>query len=222
VLIAAVARSQNSSPKPTAAQQTPKDLLDARTPHLGSTTPAQFHAKGIFLEGSFTPAKSGRKLSRSPIFEAATLVCTAARVTSAATRCKWPGMPLARSSRRHVPEDVDYVRSLGAHRVIDLRSTPFESAAKELDVVVDTVGGETLGRSFGVLKSGGVLVSSVSVPDQDMAARHRVRGPFFLAKVTAEGLTRIARLIREPKLERVERIDGGIPWHVGLILDHGL
>jgi len=64
--------------------------------------------------------------------------------------------------------------------------------------------------------------SSKAASHPPSRAGHRVRGPFFLVKVTAEGLSRIARLIREPKLERVERIGGGIPWHVGLILDHGL
>jgi NADPH:quinone reductase-like Zn-dependent oxidoreductase len=99
-----------------------------------------------------------------------------------------------------LPEDVDYVHSLGAHHVIDVRSTPFESEAKELDVVIDTVGGDTLVRSFAVLKPGGVLVSSVSVPDQELATRHQVRGVFFLVKVTTEGLTRIAGMIDEGRL----------------------
>jgi NADPH:quinone reductase-like Zn-dependent oxidoreductase len=99
-----------------------------------------------------------------------------------------------------LPEDVDYVRSLGAHQVIDVKSMPFESAAKELDVVIDTVGGETLVRSFAVLKPGGVLVSSVSVPDQELAARHQVRAVFFLVKVTTEGLTHIASMIDEGRL----------------------
>jgi NADPH:quinone reductase-like Zn-dependent oxidoreductase len=99
-----------------------------------------------------------------------------------------------------LPDDVDYVRSLGANHVIDVRSTPFESAAKDFDIVVDTVGGDTQVRLFAVLKPGGVLVSSVSVPDQELAARHQVRGVFFLVKVTTEGLTRIASMIDEGRL----------------------
>ena len=66
---------------------------------------------------------------------------------------------------------------------------------KDVDVVIDTVGGETLYRSFAVLKPCGVLVSSVSIPDRDKAARHNVRAVFFLVNVTSEGLTRIAELI---------------------------
>ncbi len=99
-----------------------------------------------------------------------------------------------------LPDDIDYVRSLGAHHVIDVRSRPFESVAKDVDVVVDTVGGETQSRSFAVLSRGGVLVSSVSLPDQEMAAHHDVRGVFFLVNVTSECLTRIASMIEEGRL----------------------
>lgn len=63
---------------------------------------------------------------------------------------------------------------------------------KDLDVVLDTVGSEMLDRSFEVLKPGGVLVSSVALPDQAKAAQHHVQGVFFLVAVTSKGLTRIA------------------------------
>jgi len=92
-------------------------------------------------------------------------------------------------------EDVDYVRALGADRVIDVRSTQFDSVVADVDVVLDTVGGETLARSFTVLKRGGVLVSSVAVPDQDKAMRLGIRGLFFLVNVTSEGLAKIAGMI---------------------------
>ncbi len=91
--------------------------------------------------------------------------------------------------------DADYVRTLGAVQVLDVQTTRFEERVKDVDVVVDTIGGETLDRSFEVLKPGGVLVSSVAMPDQDKAARRRVRGVFFLVAVTSEGLTRIADLL---------------------------
>jgi NADPH:quinone reductase-like Zn-dependent oxidoreductase len=90
--------------------------------------------------------------------------------------------------------DVEYVRALGADRVIDVQTARFEERVKDVDVVLDTVGGETLDRSFEVLKPGGVLVSSVAMPDQDKAAQRRVLGVFFLVAVTSEGLTRIADL----------------------------
>ncbi len=91
--------------------------------------------------------------------------------------------------------DLDYVHALGAGQVIDVRTARFEERVKDVDVVIDTIGGEILDRSFEVLKRGGVLVSSVSMPDRDKAARHGVRGVFFLVNVTSESLTQIAELI---------------------------
>ena len=96
--------------------------------------------------------------------------------------------------------DVAYLHMLGADEVIDVQKARFEERVKDVDVVIDTVGGETLERSFEVLNPGGVLVSSVAMPDQDKAAQHRVRGVFFLVVVTNEELTAIANLIDSGQL----------------------
>ena len=91
--------------------------------------------------------------------------------------------------------DVDYVHTLRADGIIDVQTARFEDRVKGFDVVIDTVGGETLDRSFEVLKPGGVLVSSVAIPDQDTAAQRRVRAVFFLVAVTTAGLITIADLV---------------------------
>jgi NADPH:quinone reductase-like Zn-dependent oxidoreductase len=96
--------------------------------------------------------------------------------------------------------DADYVRSLRVDRVVEVPGARFEERVKEVDVVIDTIGGEALDRSFAVLKPGGVLVSSVAVPDQGEAARSRVRGVFFLVSVTSDGLSRIADLLDSGRL----------------------
>jgi len=96
--------------------------------------------------------------------------------------------------------DVEYVRTLGVDWVIDVQTAPLGERVKEVDVVLDTIGGETLDRSFEVLKPGGVLVSSVTMPDRDKAAQRRVRGVFFLVAVTSEGLTRLADLFDSGQL----------------------
>lgn len=90
--------------------------------------------------------------------------------------------------------DADFVRSLGAARVIDPRAERFEDEVKDVAVVLDTLGGETLARSFAVLAPGGVLVSAVAPPDPEEAARRGVRALFFLVGVTAAGLARLIRL----------------------------
>lgn len=92
-------------------------------------------------------------------------------------------------------KDVAYVETLGAHRVIDVQKTRFEEVLTDVDVVLDTIGGDTLDRSFAVLKRGGVLVSAVSEPDQQKAAQHGVRALFFLVEVSSRRLEDIAALI---------------------------
>jgi NADPH:quinone reductase-like Zn-dependent oxidoreductase len=96
--------------------------------------------------------------------------------------------------------DIDFVRGLGADIVVDYRAARFEDAGKDVDVVVDCVGGEAQTRSFAVLKRGGALVSAVSEPDQRLAAEHGVRAHFFLVAVNTADLTRIAGMFNEDVL----------------------
>jgi len=63
------------------------------------------------------------------------------------------------SARNH-----DYVRGLGADRVIDYHTEDFTKTASGCDVVFDTVGGEVQARSYDVLKPGGRLVWIAPAP----------------------------------------------------------
>ena len=92
-------------------------------------------------------------------------------------------------------EDLAFVRELGADTVIDYKNERFEEAARNVDAVLDLVGGETQKRSFEVLRRGGKLISAVSEPDRDLATRHGVDAHFFLVEVTTRALTEIAALI---------------------------
>ncbi len=97
-------------------------------------------------------------------------------------------------------KDVVYGRMLGADRVIDVQQSRFEEVLTNVDVVLDTIGGDTQDRSFAVLKPGGVLVSAVAAPDQQKAARHGVRALFFLVEVSSQRLEQIAALIEAGEL----------------------
>ena len=96
--------------------------------------------------------------------------------------------------------DIEMVRGLGAHQVIDYRAGPFEAVVNGADAVIDLVGGEVQARSFAVLKPGGILVSAVSTPDQQAAAKHGVRALFFLVNVATAHLAQIAAMIDADKL----------------------
>src|SRR5204863_8178508 len=91
-------------------------------------------------------------------------------------------------------ENADFVRTLGADHFIDYKATPFESVAKNMDVVLDLLGGETQKRSFAVLKSGGYLISTVQPPPKDEAAKRNVHAMMFGMKATVARLNKLAEL----------------------------
>ena len=97
-------------------------------------------------------------------------------------------------------EDVEYVRGLGADRVIDVRAARTIGDVSDIDMIIDTAGGEALASWFAAMKPGGIVVSSVAQPDELEAARRGVRGVFFLVSVTSEGLETISRLIDNGEL----------------------
>lgn len=70
--------------------------------------------------------------------------------------------------------NVELVRRLGADQVIDYRTEDFSAKLSGVDVVLDTVGGETQQRSFPVLRAGGVLISITTPPDEVLAKAHDV------------------------------------------------
>jgi NADPH:quinone reductase-like Zn-dependent oxidoreductase len=72
-------------------------------------------------------------------------------------------------------ENVELVRNLGADRVIDYRKEDFVTGLKDIDVVLDTIGGETQLRSYAVLRPHGTLVTITSPPDPQIAAQYGVR-----------------------------------------------
>ena len=96
------------------------------------------------------------------------------------------------------PKDVEMVRGLGAGSVLDHQRSGFEDDIPEVDVVIDTVGGEALERSLGKVKPGGVVVSVVST--EPLPKRPDVRVIFFYAEVTTERLNVLTKLFDEGKL----------------------
>lgn len=87
------------------------------------------------------------------------------------------------------------VRELGADEVIDHVRRRFEHGAHEVDLVLDTIGGEVQQRSWKVLKRGGMLVSLVDPPLQGEAAWYNVRGAFPRIQPSASQLSELAALV---------------------------
>jgi NADPH:quinone reductase-like Zn-dependent oxidoreductase len=114
-------------------------------------------------------------------------------------------MQLARQVGLHVvatagAADLDYVRGLGAQRVVDYQRERFEESLTGVDVVLDTVGGDTQQRSLRVLKPGGILVSVVSPVPEVMQERYGIRAAYFYVNVTTARLNKITELFDSGKL----------------------
>jgi NADPH:quinone reductase-like Zn-dependent oxidoreductase len=92
-------------------------------------------------------------------------------------------------------QDVSYLKSLGVEQVIDYERERFEEKARELDAVVDLVGGDTLARSYSIVKKGGVLVSTVQQVDESTAKQAGVNASYFLMKRSAQDLAELAKLV---------------------------
>jgi NADPH:quinone reductase-like Zn-dependent oxidoreductase len=97
--------------------------------------------------------------------------------------------------------NVAFVRALGADEVIDYRTRRFEEVVHGLDVVFDTVGGETLERSWGILRPGGRLVTIATSGEGSQDPR--VREAFFIVEANGAQLGEIARLIDGGQLRSV-------------------
>jgi NADPH:quinone reductase-like Zn-dependent oxidoreductase len=98
-------------------------------------------------------------------------------------------------------KNEQFVRDLGADEFVDYTRQPFESVVKDVDVVFDTIGDDTLERSFQTLKKGGFLVSSVQIPSEEKARELSVEAARVFCKPSAQQLAEINRLIDEDKLK---------------------
>jgi NADPH:quinone reductase-like Zn-dependent oxidoreductase len=92
-------------------------------------------------------------------------------------------------------EKADLVRGIGADRVIDYSSVKFQEELRGLDVVLDTVGGEVLESSWGVLRPGGSIVTIVGDVPEEKAAKSGVKGFSILVEPNREELVQIGRLV---------------------------
>ena len=92
-------------------------------------------------------------------------------------------------------DTAELVRGFGAGRVIDVRTEAFDDAGPAYDVVIDTVGGAVLERSFGVLRRGGRLITLSAPPPAGRADEYGVTATFFIVTPNREQLRRLAALV---------------------------
>ncbi|WP_371542705.1 NADP-dependent oxidoreductase [Streptomyces sp. NBC_00554] len=97
----------------------------------------------------------------------------------------------------------DFLREIGVDEAIDYRDTDFTEAVKDVDVVLDTIGGDNSVRSLHVLRPGGIVVSILPVGSDDFyeeAERLGVRAVRLLVDADRAGMQAIAELVDAGKL----------------------
>jgi NADPH:quinone reductase-like Zn-dependent oxidoreductase len=97
----------------------------------------------------------------------------------------------------------DLLKQLGADVAIDYTTTKFEDVAKDVDVVLDSVGKDTLARSYGVVKKGGFIATLVARLDQAELDKYGIRGASIAVRPNASELAEITKLIEAKKIKPV-------------------
>jgi NADPH:quinone reductase-like Zn-dependent oxidoreductase len=92
------------------------------------------------------------------------------------------------------------LKQLGADVPVDYTKQKFEEVAKDVDVVLDTVGGDTLARSYAVVKKGGFVATLVDRLDKSQLEQHGIRGESIGVKPDAQELAQLAELIDAKKI----------------------
>jgi NADPH:quinone reductase-like Zn-dependent oxidoreductase len=98
-------------------------------------------------------------------------------------------------------ENVEFARSLGADVVIDYKKQRFEDHASDLDMVFDLIDGETRERSWGLLKRGGTLVTTLTDPSQEKAKQFGVRALRYTVEADGSELSEIVGLVAAGKVK---------------------
>jgi len=111
---------------------------------------------------------------------------------------KWRGAKVIGTASVNLP----FLEELGVDEAIDYSTTPFEDVVRDVDVVLDLLGGETQQRSWKVLKPGGILLSTVQPPSQEIAQAHGVRQRMIgTAPPVRKVLTEAAKMVSEGQLK---------------------
>jgi NADPH:quinone reductase-like Zn-dependent oxidoreductase len=97
----------------------------------------------------------------------------------------------------------DVLKQLGADVAVDYTKTKFEDVAKDVEAVLDPVGKDTLARSYGVVKKGGIVMSLVARPDPAELQKHGIRGAGISVHADAGDLTEIAQLVDAGKIKPI-------------------
>jgi NADPH:quinone reductase-like Zn-dependent oxidoreductase len=111
---------------------------------------------------------------------------------------KWRGAKVIGTASVNLP----FLEELGVDQAIDYTQTAFEDVVHDVDVVLDLLGGETQQRSWKTLKPGGILLSTVQPPSQEIAQSHGVHQRMIgTAPPIRKVLTEAAKMVESGQLK---------------------
>ncbi|HET8686366.1 MAG TPA: NADP-dependent oxidoreductase [Methanosarcina sp.] len=120
--------------------------------------------------------------------------------TFAVQFAKWKGAYVIGTASS---KNAEFLKSIGSDEVIDYRNQQFEEIVSNLDVVLDTIGGDTFERSWEVLKPGGFLVSTVASIPEGAPQKYGVRAKTLMTQADGRELAQIAAIIDEQKIKPI-------------------
>jgi NADPH:quinone reductase-like Zn-dependent oxidoreductase len=120
--------------------------------------------------------------------------------TFAVQFAKWKGAHVIGTASE---KNAEFLKSIGADEVIDYKNQRFEDLVSNMDVVLDTVGGDTFERSWGVLKPGGFLVTTVASIPEGAPEKHGVRAKRVMTQSDGKELAQIAAIIDEQQIRPI-------------------
>lgn len=101
------------------------------------------------------------------------------------------------------PRNHELLQKLGADEIIDYHTTDFEEVLQDIDLVFDTMGGDTQKKSFTVLKPKGRLISILSIEDEDLAKEKDIFAKAIWLRTNGKQLAELTELIEAEKVNSV-------------------
>lgn len=120
--------------------------------------------------------------------------------TFAVQFAKWKGAYVFGTASE---KNEQFLKSIGVDEFIDYKKQKFEDVVGKVDVVLDTIGGDTFERSWGVLKPNGYLVSTVAGIPEGAPEKYGVRAKTLMTRPDGEELAQIADVIDEQQVKPV-------------------
>ncbi|MGI5863268.1 MAG: NADP-dependent oxidoreductase [Myxococcales bacterium] len=121
---------------------------------------------------------------------------------------KWRGAEVIATAG---PESFEFLTDVGVDQIIDYHRERFEQLVRDVDVVLDPIGGDVQARSWPTLKRGGMLINLIGELNESAARRAGVRGVEFAMEYDTEDLAEIADLVArgivKPHIVKVMRLD---------------